>query len=285
MGQKELLRGKVMELVRRGQMAIRTAAQELKVSYRQGRRAAYKAGGDQGLVHGNTGKASNRKTAGDVRETVLRTYQARYGDFGPAFAAEKLEEDEGIRISGETLRRWLVEEGLREGSRRRTYRSRRGPWPHFGEPVQFDGSPHAWFENRGPRCCLITMTDDAAKTRLSPFFEEETTAGAMTVLSYWIKKYGIPQSLYCDHKNAFVLAREPSDAELLKGITKPKSHFGRVCGKPDVEVIAANSPGPRGGWSAATGWSRTGWLKSCGLPVYPRLSRQTGFWRRCIFRR
>jgi transposase len=44
--------------VRRCQMRIRAAAKELKVSYRQGRRiyAAYKAGGDQGLIHGNTGK-------------------------------------------------------------------------------------------------------------------------------------------------------------------------------------------------------------------------------------
>jgi hypothetical protein len=117
MGQKELQRGKVMELERRGQMTIRTAAQELKVSYRQGRRAAYKAGGDQGPIHGNTGKTSNRKTAGDVRETVLKTYRKRYGDFGPAFAAEKPEE-EGIRTSDETLRRWLVEEGLRERWRR-----------------------------------------------------------------------------------------------------------------------------------------------------------------------
>jgi hypothetical protein len=43
-----------------------------------------------------------------------------------------------------------------------------------------------------------------------------------------------------------VLAREPSDAELLKGITKPKSHFGRACDKLGVEVIAANSPQAKG---------------------------------------
>ncbi|MDR0628047.1 MAG: helix-turn-helix domain-containing protein [Treponema sp.] len=48
MGQKELLRGKVMELVKREQMTIGAAAKELKVSYRQGRRiyAAYQAAGD-----------------------------------------------------------------------------------------------------------------------------------------------------------------------------------------------------------------------------------------------
>jgi hypothetical protein len=135
----------------------------------------------------------------------LRAYRERYGDFGPTFAAEKPEEEEGIRISDETLRRWLIEEGLWEGKRRRR--------ACFGELVQFDGSHHDWFESRGPRCCLITMIDDAANIRYAQFSEEETTAGAMRVLSYRIKKYGIPQALYCDHKNAFVLTREPSDGE------------------------------------------------------------------------
>jgi hypothetical protein len=82
--------------------------------------------------------------------------------------------------------------------------------------------------------------------RLSQFFEEETLFGAMTVLKMWIERYGIPESLYCDKKNAFVLTREPTDAELLKGITKPKSHFGRACDKLGIEVIAANSPQAKG---------------------------------------
>jgi transposase len=249
MGQKELLRGKVMELVKRGQMTIRAAAKELKVSYRQGRRiyAAYRAEGDQGLIHGNTGKESNRKTAGDVREAALRAYQERYHDFGPTLAAEKLEEVEGIRVSDETLRRWLIQEGLWEGKRkRREYRSRRERRSCFGELLQFDGSHHDWFEGRRGTCCLITMIDDATNIRYAQFFEEETTAGAMTVLSCWIRKYGIPQALYCDHKNAFVLVREPTNAELLKGITKPKSHFGRACDKLGVEVIPANSPQAKG---------------------------------------
>ena len=91
------------------------------------------------------------------------------------------------------------------------------------------------------------MIDDATETRFSPFFEEETTVGAMTVWSYRIKEYGIPQGLYCDHKNAFVLTRERTDAELLAGIGTPKSHFGKACDKLSIEVILANSPQAKGG--------------------------------------
>jgi hypothetical protein len=75
------------------------------------------------------------------------------------------------------------------------------------------------------------MIDDATNVRYAQFFDGETIAGAMTVLSYWIKTYGIPQALYCDRKNAFVITREPTEAELTKDITEPKSHFGKACEK------------------------------------------------------
>jgi transposase len=249
MGQKELLRGKVMEPVKRGQMTIRAAAKELKASYRQGRwiYAAYVKEGDRGLIHGNRGKPSNRKTAEEIRERAIQAYRERHKDFGPAFAAEKLAEGEGIRISDDTLRRWLTGEGLWKGKRRRrAYRSRRERRGSFGELPQFDGSHHDWFERRRPSCCLMAMTDDAANIRYSRFHEGETTASGTEVLSYWIKRYGIPQALYCGKKNAFVLTGEPADAELLSGTAEPKSHFGRACDKPGAEVIAASSPQAKG---------------------------------------
>jgi hypothetical protein len=90
------------------------------------------------------------------------------------------------------------------------------------------------------------MIDDATKIRLSLFFDEETLFGAMTVLKRWIEGYGIPKSLYCDKKNAFVLTREPTDAEILAGILKPKSHFGKACDRLGIEVIPANSPQAKG---------------------------------------
>jgi hypothetical protein len=212
---------------------LKAATIELKVSYRQGKRiyAAYLRGGDRALIHGNTGKESNRRANEAVRTAALAVYRERYSDFGPTFAAEKLREVEGIAVGVSSLRRWLIAEGLWEGKRKgRAYRSRRERRSCFGELLQFDGSHHDWFEGRGARCCLMTMRDDATNIRHGQFFEGETTAGTMTVLSYWIRKYGIPQALYCDHKNAFVLTREPTDEELLQGITKPKSHFGKQYG-------------------------------------------------------
>ena len=249
MGEKERIRGKVLEMVRQGHMTLKAASVMLRVSYRQTKRlyASYRQEGDAGLIHGNCGRRSNNRTAETVLERAVEAYRQRYSDFGPTFAAEKLAEAEGIRIGVSVLRRHLIASGDWKGRRHsREYRSRRERRACFGELVQFDGSHHKWFEERGPSCCLITMIDDATNTRLSRFFEEETIAGAMTVFSCWIRTYGIPEALYCDRKNAFVLTREPTDAELLAGMTEPKSHFGRACEKLGVQVIAAHSPQAKG---------------------------------------
>ena len=76
-----------------------------------------------------------------------------FGDFGPTLAAEKLCERDGHRISGETLRRWMIADGLRQSRKRRQARihQRRPRRPCRGDLVQIDGSPHDWFEDRGPR--------------------------------------------------------------------------------------------------------------------------------------
>jgi transposase len=249
MGQKELVRSKMLEMVKQGLIALKAATVTMKVSYRQGIRlyAAYRKEGDAGLIHGNCGKVSNNRLAQEVREKALTAYRTRYNDFGPTFAAEKLAEEAGVQISAGTLRNLLIEAGEWKGRRqRKEYRSRRERRARFGELVQFDGSHHKWFEGRGPVCCLMTMIDDATNTRLARFFEQETVEAAMTVFSLWIKSYGIPEALYCDEKNAFVLTREPTNTELLSGISEPKSHFGRACDKLGVQVIAANSPQAKG---------------------------------------
>jgi hypothetical protein len=245
----ESLRGKMMEMVKRGQKTLKAASLELGISYRQTKRIyqKYLGGGDEALIHGNKGKPSSRRINRTLVQKALFLYAEKYSDFGPTLAQEKLLERDGLEIGVSTLRRnliaaklWIPERNSRE------YRARRTAREHFGELVQFDGSHHDWFEGRRGRCCLITLIDDAAKTRLSQFFEEETMFGAMNVLKMWIQAHGIPESLYCDKKNAFVLTREPTDKELLAGITKPKSHFGKACHRLGINVIPAHSPQAKG---------------------------------------
>jgi transposase len=242
---QENIRGKVMEMVKRKFKALKAASLELGVSYSQAKRIyqRYLLGGDEALVHGNKGKASNNKTDETIIAKAVELFREKYSGFGPTLAQETILERDGLEISVNTLRRALLAAGLRKPKKKSSeYRSRRTPRAHFGELVQFDGRHHDCFEGRGALCCLITFIDDATKTRLSQFFDEETLFGAMIVLEMWIKRHGIPEALYCDKKNAFVLTREPTDSEILSGNLKPKSHFGKACDRLGIEVIAANSP-------------------------------------------
>ncbi len=194
MNERELKRAAVFSRVAEKAWTLVQAAARMAVSYRQGKRLwkRYQAEGPAGLVHGNVGRASNRAKPESLRRRVLRLIRKKYGGepgqrFGPTLAAEHLAQEDGIEIGVETLRGWMLEEGLWSRERRgRAHRRRRERKAHFGELVQLDGSFHDWLEGRGPRGCLMNMVDDATGTTLCRVGEEETIWAAAGVLKAWI---------------------------------------------------------------------------------------------------
>lgn len=179
MSLKERDRLKVFVRVGDGGLMLTEAAEILGVSYRTALRSwkRYLEEGEAGLVHRGRGKVSNRGAPRELKESVLARYDERYPDFGPTFAAEKLEED---GLDHETLRRWLLASGRWKAKRRRAkHRSQRDRKKHFGEMVQMDGSHHDWFEGRADRCCLMNTADDATSVRYGILSGEETTEAAM----------------------------------------------------------------------------------------------------------
>jgi transposase len=237
----------VFERVKKGLMKLKEAAEILGKSYRQVRRKykRYAEQGDEGLVHRGRGRKSNRKYGEKKKKEIIKRYRARYQGFGPTLAAEKLKK-EGHEIDHETLRRWLLEEGLWERRRKRgKHRSWRKRRAHFGELVQMDGSPHDWFEGRREGCCLMNMVDDASGVTLANFEEEETTAGAMKLLWKWIEKYGLPMALYTDRKNVYVPEEKAAEKAKLRG-EECLTQFGRACKELGIRIIEAHSPQAKG---------------------------------------
>jgi len=182
-------------------------------------------------VHLGRGRKADRGYGLEMRDKVLRVYGERYRGFGPTLASEKLLEEDGIRLDHETLRRWLMAQGMWERKRKpRRHRQRRERRPCFGDLVQVDGSHHEWFEGRGPKGCLLSMVDDATGITLALMAEEETTEAAMVLLREWIVTYGIPRALYTDRKNVYIVERERRPEEIMAG-REPLSAFGKVCRK------------------------------------------------------
>jgi len=148
-----------------------------------------------------------------------------------------------LQVDAETLRRWMLAEGLWSRQRKRRHRRRRERKEHFGEMVQMDGSFHHWLEERGPEGCLIDLVDDATSTTRAHVGEQETIWAVADALRAWIERYGVPLALYVDWKNLY--RRPATPGERLRG-EEPITQLGRMCAKLGIEVIAANSPQAKG---------------------------------------
>jgi len=237
----------LMAEVKKGSMSVAEAGRVMGVSYRQAKRIwrRFCQRGDSGLVHGSRGKPGPRRTKAEFRDRVLARFKERYADFGPTFAAEKLAQ-EGLAINHETLRRWLVEAGRwTVGRKRHKHRAWRQRKECFGQMVQLDGSHHDWFEGRAPKAVLMVMIDDATNVTMARFAEEETTEASYAVFERWVRKYGLPTSLYVDRDSIYRCERLASVEEQIAG-KEPQTQFGRAMEQLGVELILANSPQAKG---------------------------------------
>ena len=161
------------------------AAECLGVSLRHVRRLLrrYWDEGAEGLASRRCGRPSSRKIADSVREQALDWARTRYADFGPTHAHEKLREEHGFTHSVETLRTWMVQDGLwKPKSRRATPVHQHRPRRSLrGEMIQVDGSAHDWFEGRYPACTLLCHINDAtSKIMLLRLVPAESTRSHMT---------------------------------------------------------------------------------------------------------
>ena len=263
MSQRERDVLKVMQPVLDGQRSQVEAARLLKRSVRQVRRIQQKldAGGDAALVHGLRGKPSNHRYASTHRQQVLKAYRSRYPDFGPTLAREKLAA-EGLSVGVETLRRWLLAEGLWERRRHRDpHRSRRPRRSCFGELVQMDASIHDWLEGRGEQVVLITMIDDATSRLMARFYPAGTVESHMDLLERWLRKFGRPLALYTDRHSIF----EPHEKGQPLADPEATTQFGRALGELDIELIRAHSPQAKGRVERSFGTAQDRWVKELRL--------------------
>jgi transposase len=137
MSERELHRIEVLSQVLDGSMRSRTAARLLDLSLRQVQRLLCKIR-DEGAVavrHKLRGRPSNNRVGDLKRDYILSLIRSDYPDFGPTLAAEKLAERQGIGVSSESLRQWMMAAGLwqRRAQRPRVRREA------LGERIQTDG--------------------------------------------------------------------------------------------------------------------------------------------------
>ena len=252
MSDGELRRLEVLRDVDRGGLPVRAAAQLLGRSERQVWRLlkAFRNAGAAGLISKKRGRPSNRRTAAAVRAAVLWVVRHNYADFGPTLATEKLAAEHGFSFSSETLRKWMIVDGLwRDRKQRRRVHQPRPRRECVGELVQVDGSEHWWFEDRGPQCTLLVFVDDATSRLMHlQFVESESTPvqarGRLFAYFHaaraYLEAWGKPVAFYSDKHGVFRVNHPGALGG--DGMTQ----FGRALHALNIDIICANSSPAKG---------------------------------------
>ena len=244
MSERELNRVEVLSQVSQGRMTAVSAANVLGLSRRQVHRLLkkFQTDGPAAIRHKARGRVSNNRIDPAVREFAVTLVRENYIDFGPTFAAEKLEEDHGLKVSRETLRKLMQDAGIwLSRKQRRTFHQPRLRRECFGELIQIDGSDHHWFEDRGPSCTLLVFIDDATSTLMQlEFVKSESTFSYFGALEAYLHEHGRPVAFYSDKHTVFRVASQ--GAESGHGMTQ----FGRALNELNIEILCANSSQAKG---------------------------------------
>jgi transposase len=252
MRQEELRRLDVIRHLEARTLTTKEAGEALGVSGRQVRRLrrAVEKKGAAGLVHKSRGRPSPRRTARSTAKRVVALMRTLYAGFNDQHFTEKLAAGEGIVLSRSTVRRMLRQAGIGAARKRRPprHRSRRDRRPRAGLMILWDGSRHAWLEDRGPMLCLMGAVDDATSELLpgAHFLDQECAAGYLRVLLAIAEEKGLPLSAYGDQHGS--LKRNDDSwtlEEELRGEQNP-TQVGRALRALGIERIDALSPQAKG---------------------------------------
>lgn len=248
MSQRELKRLYIVHKLLDKRLRQVEATDLLGLSERQIRRIVKKVKkeGEAGVIHKSRGKLSHNRIPEKTKQKVISLYKNKYRGFGPLLFSEKLFEIDKVRISNETLRKWLIE--ARQWTKRRKHKQHR-QWrerkKHSGQMIQVDGSHHDWFEERGPKCVLMAYIDDATSIVFARFYDYEGTFPFMDSFKRYIRKYGLPHSIYLDKHTTYKSTKKPSIKDELSD-TEPLSEVGRALNELEVRIIYAHSPQAKG---------------------------------------
>src|SRR6185436_21169177 len=114
MSTKEISRLEVMQRLSKKQMSQREAGRILSLSIRQIKRLlkAFRQSGAGGLVSKHRGRKANNRVPEEVKRKVLNLLKTKYQGFGPTLAHEKLVEKDKLKVSDESVRKFMIAEGL-----------------------------------------------------------------------------------------------------------------------------------------------------------------------------
>jgi len=243
MNEKERKQLIMFEKIVDGTISQKAAAKRLNVSDRWIRKKLkrYRKDGAKGLVHRNRGKPSPKRWCLKEQQLAIELLKNEWTGFSLTFTAEKLKEKFDITISRETLRKVFIQQELwKKKKSRPKHRKWRARKRMRGIMIQLDGSPHDWFEGRGPYCTLLVFIDDATSEILwLEFVPSESLHSVMKAERSYLERHGIPESFYVDYGSVFSVNTNNPDREKITQFERANKELG-------VTIIHARSPQAKG---------------------------------------
>jgi transposase len=232
-------------------MSLKDAATAMGLGLRQAKRIKkrFAEGGAAALVHRARGRACSKKLKPGLVQRVLDLSHTKYPDFNDAHFTLMLQQQEGIKISRDTVRRIRRAAGIKPKKKRRPPRhhGRRPRRENQGAMILWDGSHHRWFGPDRPFACLMAAIDDATSAVLALRFEpSESSIAYLRLLNDIIGQHGIPISIYHDRHSA--LHRNDNFwtiEEQINGRQDP-TQIGSICEELGIKAIPAYSPQAKG---------------------------------------
>jgi hypothetical protein len=208
------------------------------------------------LLHGNLGSTPHNAAKREIADEVEELCKSTYGDFGPRLFSEVLEDIHDIALGRETIRRLLLERGLRSPAiKKASHRRRRERKACFGEMVKMDTSIHHWFGEDRPKACLPCIIDDATSIVFAKSYDADRTLTNMDCLKNWFELHGLPLAAYADRASHFRVNTPPKSDERSgdrdRAVSEAdkkdfESQIQRALAELGVRMIFVGSPEAKG---------------------------------------
>ena len=229
----------IFEHIKQKLITQKQACPILGICYRQVKRRykKYLSSGSDGLIHRARGRESNRKLDLTIKERILTLLESQFKGYGPTFIAENLLQLHNIKVSNETIRKFMIANGSWEVKKKKISKHFWRERKHcVGELIQLDGSKHLWFDNT--YYTLIAFIDDAtSQIMYAHLVPEETTKDIALATKAYIELHGRPLAIYTDRGKVF---------KVNQGENKGLTQFQRMLEELNINLIHAYSPQAKG---------------------------------------
>ena len=219
----------------------------------------YIRGGLSVLDHKGRGRIPANKTPQSLKNKIMALYASpAYAGINFKYFCECLNHYEKISVTYSNLRNIFKEYGIKSPEAHRIKKNKSAHRPrirraNFGDMLQIDGTPFAWFSRFGnnARYCMVGAIDDAT-SRVTALYitENECLYGYMEILRQTIGRYGCPREIYSDRAAIFCVTprnkKNLTQWEQLAGLHDKKTQWQRILDDLAIRQILAWSPEAKG---------------------------------------